>query len=139
MLEETWKNNLNLPDPPPPSPPPSPPSTSEQHMKPRPVTSKSALYPSPVLHPAESSSSSIQPPSPKLIAPITSRLTMEDDGEMTPEPQDHDGESQGSEVVVRDEESSQIVKQLERGLPRWTGGDDRGWMENILNVSIGFI
>ncbi|KAF9007885.1 hypothetical protein BDQ17DRAFT_1455107 [Cyathus striatus] len=37
-----------------------------------------------------------------------------------------DGPSIGTE---RDPESEAIVKQLEKGLPRWSGFGDRGWME----------
>ena len=41
----------------------------------------------------------------------------------TPEP-----ESMGADDMARDGESDLIVQQLERGLPRWEGFGDFGWM-----------
>ena len=49
----------------------------------------------------------------------------------TPEP-----ELSGQDAA-RDGESEEIVRQLERGLPRWEGFSDVGWAENITHVSIG--
>lgn len=53
---------------------------------------------------------------------------------MSPEPQEQENESNSWESAARDEESAEIVRQLERGLPRWEGGHDRGWMEDFPEV-----
>jgi hypothetical protein len=42
----------------------------------------------------------------------------------TPEP-----ESMGADDMARDGESDLVVQQLERGLPRWEGFGDFGWMK----------
>jgi hypothetical protein len=58
---------------------------------------------------------------------------------MSPEPQEQESESHSWESAARDEESAEIVRQLERGLPRWEGGHDRGWMEYPSEVMIDII
>lgn len=40
------------------------------------------------------------------------------------------------ESMARDAESDAIVRQLERGLPRWEGYGDKGWMEGVSMVCI---
>lgn len=48
-----------------------------------------------------------------------------------------DGEGEGmGEDMARDAESDEIVRQLERGLPRWEGFGPKGWMEGVDLVSI---
>lgn len=42
----------------------------------------------------------------------------------TPEP-----ENMGADDMARDGESDLIVQQLERGLPRWEGSGDFGWLK----------
>lgn len=43
----------------------------------------------------------------------------------------------GEEVVTeRDPESEEIVRQLEKGLPRWPGFGDQGWMKEGTPVCI---
>jgi chromatin structure-remodeling complex subunit RSC1/2 len=59
-----------------------------------------------------------------------------DVGGMSPEP-----EGQGDEIgvgvgVERDPESEEIVRQLEKSLPRWKGFGDEGWMEEVNPVSM---
>jgi chromatin structure-remodeling complex subunit RSC1/2 len=44
----------------------------------------------------------------------------------TPEP-----ETMGADDMARDGESDLIVQQLERGLPRWEGFGDFGWLEEM--------
>ena len=59
---------------------------------------------------------------------------VENEGEM-------EGEAAGEEmmpltaVMARDAESDEIVYQLERGLRKWEGFGDRGWMEGATWVS----
>ena len=76
------------------------------------------------------------------VAQIMSRTSpshnhLDEDGDMSPEPQEQEQEheSHSWEFAARDEESAEIVRQLERGLPRYDGGDNRGWMEEVLGVS----
>jgi chromatin structure-remodeling complex subunit RSC1/2 len=49
------------------------------------------------------------------------------------------GEAEGAGVgmgMERDSESDEIVRALEKGLPRWEGLEDVGWMADIGHVSI---
>lgn len=39
-------------------------------------------------------------------------------------------------VAERDPESEEIVKQLEKGLPRWPGFGEQGWMEEASPVRV---
>jgi len=39
-------------------------------------------------------------------------------------------------VNERDPESEEIVRQLEKGLPRWPGFGDQGWMKEGTSVCI---
>lgn len=73
-------------------------------------------------------------PSPPPL-PLTN--TMDDDMDGIPEElQENEPESTHAwESAAKDEESSEIVRQLERGLPRWSGGSDKGWMEEFLGVN----
>lgn len=53
---------------------------------------------------------------------------------MSPEP-DSLGEGSGVRVgAERNAESEEIVRQLEKGLPRWPGFGNDGWMEEIASV-----
>lgn len=42
-------------------------------------------------------------------------------------------------VAERDPESEEIVKQLEKGLPRWPGFGEEGWMEETPSVGFFFL
>ncbi|KAG5651101.1 hypothetical protein H0H81_009857 [Sphagnurus paluster] len=44
---------------------------------------------------------------------------------------DGQGTNGAPAVIQRDHESEEIVKQLEKGLPRWTGFGDDGWAEDV--------
>ena len=51
---------------------------------------------------------------------------------------ENEGEGDGDDVpsnVVRDAEGDEIVRQLERGLPRWEGFGGKGWIEDLKFVS----
>lgn len=68
--------------------------------------------------------------------PTLATGTMDDEMDVFPEElQEMEPESNTWESAARDEESSEIVRQLERGLPRWTGGHDKGWTEELPGVS----
>ncbi|KAF8588485.1 hypothetical protein K439DRAFT_1384573 [Ramaria rubella] len=131
-LEETWKNTAGLPPPPPPSPPaidsaqrplaalaPATPRTSHSSL-----ASTSRAIPPTVLLPTLAAVRSASTPVAQVPQPA------DEDGDMSPEPQEHESESHSWEFAARHEESAEIVRQLERGLPRWEGGDNRGWMED---------
>lgn len=50
---------------------------------------------------------------------------------------DADGDDVGGgEAMERDQESEEIVKQLEKGLPRWPGFGEKGWMDGVSQVSL---
>jgi chromatin structure-remodeling complex subunit RSC1/2 len=49
---------------------------------------------------------------------------------------DADGADEMSAVMERDPESEEIVKQLEKGLPRWPGLGEEGWPQDISPVSL---
>ncbi|KAF9466917.1 RSC complex protein [Collybia nuda] len=49
---------------------------------------------------------------------------------MSPEPDGQGDEAQGL-TIERDAESEEIVRQLEKGLPRWPGFGDQGWTDTI--------
>jgi len=46
-----------------------------------------------------------------------------------------DGQGEDLTGMERDANSEEIVKQLEKGLPRWEGFGDVGWVEEIDHVS----
>jgi chromatin structure-remodeling complex subunit RSC1/2 len=137
LLDQTWKGNSILPKP----SSPSPVSTVDTSSKSQPVVSKLTMQVATARQaadvPTHSGKSSLSRLQPKDLATNSNRVgnVTEDDAEMSPEPQDHETESQTGEVAARDEESAQIVKQLERGLPRWSGGDNRGWMDDSPKAS----
>lgn len=47
------------------------------------------------------------------------------------------GGDEMSAIMERDPESEEIVKQLEKGLPRWPGFGQEGWVQEITSVSSG--
>lgn len=47
------------------------------------------------------------------------------------------GGDEMSAIIERDPESEEIVKQLEKGLPRWPGFGEEGWTQDISPVSRG--
>lgn len=112
------------------SPPPD--SAQKVHYKPpkpgaalTPPVPKPATTPAPVPVPTPrpAASTSYKPPPVELRA---SSPDADADGE---------GEEYGDEVTVREEEardgeSETIVRQLEKGLPRWDGFGPDGWMED---------
>lgn len=46
------------------------------------------------------------------------------------------GDDAAGSGVERDPETEEIVKQLEKGLPRWPGFGEGGWIEEIAPVSV---
>ncbi|KAA1468335.1 hypothetical protein DENSPDRAFT_863516 [Dentipellis sp. KUC8613] len=107
-----------------PAPAPAPAPTPAAAPAPK---AAAAPVPKPAAAPAPKASA------PKTPAPAPSRARspqrqsspdVEVDVGGTPEP-----ENMGvSDEMVRDDESDAVVRQLERGLPRWEGPGDYGWM-----------
>ncbi|KAF8525251.1 hypothetical protein BU17DRAFT_42281 [Hysterangium stoloniferum] len=130
VLEETWKSNSALPTP----PPPSPPVTATQQSPAIAISKRQPLTVSE--SPSRASTSIIVPPAKRTSQASTVHTTQtqgiaDEDGDMSPEPQENEVESHSWEFAARDEESAEIIRQLERGLPRWEGGHDKGWMEDV--------
>lgn len=48
---------------------------------------------------------------------------------------DADGGDEMSTIIERDPENEEIVRQLEKGLPRWTGFGEEGWRQDVSPVS----
>ncbi|KAI0271698.1 hypothetical protein BC834DRAFT_860890 [Gloeopeniophorella convolvens] len=147
MFESEWKLRTVLPaatrsSPPPSSaqkvhgqvaaqqPAPVPPAAPAQPAAPaspaKPTPQPAPAQPGPSSTPAVASpapqraSTSNQPSSP----PRTSSPDMDVEVGGTPEP-----ENMGADDMARDGESDLVVQQLERGLPRWEGPSDFGWMK----------
>lgn len=76
-------------------------STSQTQPKPGPLRPKSAQ----------------QPPTPDIDVDVVSP--------------DSDAQDEDAFQAERDPQSEEIVKQLEKGLPRWPGFGDEGWMDEI--------
>ncbi|KAG6817288.1 hypothetical protein H0H87_010630 [Tephrocybe sp. NHM501043] len=154
LLETEWKNKSFLP-----ATRSSPPPSSAQKVHKVVVeessaasTSSSASTPAPapvsapppvqapprVVTPAvrrtpiPTASSSTSHAKPVPIRP-RSHLTPEMDVDIMSE------NGQGNEAptaIYRDQESDEIVKQLEKGLPRWPGLGEEGWSEEVSQVSL---
>lgn len=75
--------------------------------------------PAPAVDPPAAPAAPQQPSSP----PRMSSPDMDVDVGGTPEP-----EGMGADDMARDGESDLVVQQLERGLPRWEGPGDFGWL-----------
>ena len=151
ILASEWKQRSVLPTPPS-SPPPSSPqkvhaqkeqkervSVTPAPAKPQPSSSKSQLKPStpvpvpmdvdptPVTQPSQlqlpKGAPKTTPKTPEL--PPSSDMDVDIGGTPEPEPMGRD--------AARDDE---IVRQLERGLPRWEGFAEVGWAQDISSVSM---
>jgi chromatin structure-remodeling complex subunit RSC1/2 len=90
------------------------------------------VVPTPQPIPTPVASTSAAKPKPVAIRPKTTKLTVENEEEtMTPEP-DILGDT--NLAVERNEENEEIVRQLEKGLPRWPGFGEEGWSDGISQV-----
>ncbi len=144
ILENEWRARSVLP-PPPPSPTTSAPQDAQPKKEPKeraaataaPVRSHSSakLQPAPAapprahVNPTPSTSSQVKEVVKQKSPERSASPDMDVDIGGTPEPEltGHD--------AARDGESEEIVRQLEKSLPRWEGFDDVGWAEDITPVS----
>ncbi|TCD68597.1 hypothetical protein EIP91_010388 [Steccherinum ochraceum] len=143
ILDEQWKLSPNLPHP-----PSSPPASSAQMTKntrtlpaasaPAP-TPAPASKPQPIAGPSTPLRAQSKPkPQPQSRAPAPALAALPPSSPERHSSPDIDVDIGGTpepEVIshetARDGESDAIVKQLERGLPRWEGFADVGWASGV--------
>jgi chromatin structure-remodeling complex subunit RSC1/2 len=139
LLETEWRKRTILPIPrtsPPPSAPQKvhaavmePPAPSPQPPRAAtPVVQRPAAQPMQTIttqlrHTPIRPIRSPRPPSPDLDVDVNSA---------TPDP---DGTGEDIVPMERDVGSEEIVRQLEKGLPRWEGFGESGWMADVGPVS----
>ena len=80
--------------------------------------------------PSIHNSSASQPSKHVAIRPKAQLSRDMDEETMTPEP-DIMGDG-----IERDEETEEIVRELEKGLPRWPGFGEEGWLDGLSQVRL---
>ncbi|KDQ52954.1 hypothetical protein JAAARDRAFT_80856 [Jaapia argillacea MUCL 33604] len=123
VLDTAWRQHSILPVPqytPPPTAPQKAPKAKTTPTTSTPVPPQPAAPPLP--QPIASTSKPLVPIRPKSPPRPPSPDVDVDIGGGTPEPEDH------TDDVARDEQSDDIVRQLEKGLPRWEGFSEQGWL-----------
>ncbi|OCH94163.1 hypothetical protein OBBRIDRAFT_748123 [Obba rivulosa] len=137
ILENEWKQrSAILPTPRKSLPPRSAQKVHGDASAPEPGPSKQRSSPAP----AQSSPRSVPAtpaPAPALATPATPATVHTPDRQASPDMEIDVGGTPEPEVVSndtpRDPESDEIVRQLEKGLPRWEGFADVGWMDDVGN------
>jgi len=117
-----------------PAPAPTPVRAPAHIAQPTPVTSTRNATPVAQNHPTTITTTFVYakpvPIRPRSAQRVTTPEMDVDVSGMSPEP---DGPTE--DVGERDPESEKIVKQLEKGLPRWPGFGEEGWMTETTPVS----
>ncbi|EMD41459.1 hypothetical protein CERSUDRAFT_110034 [Gelatoporia subvermispora B] len=144
ILEAEWKQRSGVLPTPRKSPPPR--SAQKVHGEtsivnaPEPGPSKQRSSPAPAKPSTRSAQATNSPATAASAAQATSAATAQahtPDRTASPEMEVDVGGTPEPEVVAndtpRDPESDEIVRQLEKGLPRWEGFADVGWMEEVGN------
>ncbi|KAI0932780.1 hypothetical protein AcV5_004095 [Taiwanofungus camphoratus] len=135
VLENEWKQRSVLP-----TPRASPPASSAQKVHAVPSGSMPAPGPAKVQTPPKAAatlpaSTSTPAPVPALQSSQTSPIAKSPERPPSPEMDVDVGGTPEPEGVAnetaRDGEGDEIVRQLEKGLPRWEGFGDVGWMEEV--------
>lgn len=127
--EEDTSHDSTPPPAPAPSPAPVPVVVPAPPAPLRTVTPVAQTTPAP----AASTSNNYTYGKPIAIRPRSAQLSPDMEVDiMSPEPDGH-GDNRG---VERDEETEEIVRQLEKGLPRWPGFGEEGWRGDISQVSL---
>ncbi|KAK7019739.1 hypothetical protein VNI00_017979 [Paramarasmius palmivorus] len=127
ILESEWKKHTVLPPPRSTSPPPQSAQKVRKPLPPLPQSKKAA--PQPTAMPV------VVAPQPKVAQPMkpeqrASSPDVDVDIGGSPEPEGHSEDKLRMEgVQQRDSVSEEIVRQLERSLPRWPGFGGLGWMD----------
>ncbi|KAH9947379.1 hypothetical protein B0H21DRAFT_739315 [Amylocystis lapponica] len=132
MLDTEWKQRSVLP-----APRVSPPASSAQKVNAKPSASIAKAAPAPTKKQAQLKAAPA-PPVP-AVPPVAVPATISEAVERQPSP-DMDVDVGGTpepegpaNEPARDGETDEIVKQLERGLPRWEGFSAMGWTEDLHN------
>ncbi|KAI0735712.1 hypothetical protein C8Q76DRAFT_643187 [Earliella scabrosa] len=145
ILENEWRQRSVLP-----APPSSPPASAAQKVhapkdqNERAAASSAAPKPKPSASKSQAKTATPPPPpQPRVsVEPAPARVAQDakakaksPDRPHSPEMEVDVGGTPEPEVVAqetaRDGESEEIVRQLEKGLPRWEGFADVGWAEGI--------
>ena len=125
ILESEWKKRPILP-----SGRSSPPPASAQKVH-------KGVKPSPVHTPADSDTVSRQPSNKTEHKSAQRQPTPDMDVDiMTPEYDVQGNDGTTGPEMERDSEGEEIVKQLEKGLPQWSGFGEEGWMQEDFSVSL---
>lgn len=158
ILHSEWSQRSVLPAPPTPAPPTQKANASKDHKEraaaPQPPPKSQTIAAS---SSTSQSRSSTKPTSPSLVdqtpIPTPMHVSLSQSREVkeaiasaaTPEvesSQDMDVDIGGTpepepvtQDLARDGESEEIIRQLEKGLPRWEGFADVGWAEDLSPVS----
>lgn len=157
MLETEWKKKSVLPFPrtsPPPSSAqkvhktveyvspesrasPTPAAESSMNTPAATASPESAHNAAPAAHgtPASEATTNMSNYSygkPVAIRPRSAQLSPEMDVDIMSEPGGREDDGDGG--IDRDEESEEIVRQLEKGLPRWPGFGEEGWRDDVSQV-----
>ncbi|KAF9482362.1 hypothetical protein BDN70DRAFT_436154 [Pholiota conissans] len=121
VKEETAPSSL-------PTPTPATPATSTSAL---PAPSVRTIIPSNQSRQPAASTSTTTKPIP--IRPKSAQRTGTPDIEVDVVTPDSDGQDEdaGAFQTDRDPQSEEIVKQLEKGLPRWPGFGEEGWMDEV--------
>jgi chromatin structure-remodeling complex subunit RSC1/2 len=133
VLDTEWEKRVDLLSEHRRSPPPSAPqkvhasaSTSTSAPAPPSVPQAAPLVTNPVNQPVASTSNShlaTHHTAPAAVRSKSPQADMDVDlAGMSPEP-----DGRGEDLGTRDEQGDEIVRQLEKGLPRWEGFGDQGW------------
>ncbi|EIN13357.1 hypothetical protein PUNSTDRAFT_78873 [Punctularia strigosozonata HHB-11173 SS5] len=161
ILDTEWNNRSVLPTPRASLPPESAQRTHQKPEKrskppaPPPASAPAPTLPkapaTPVPAPAPTPAAAIQTPAPALTVqppvagpstapPASTHVASPQQARGSSPDQEGDGEAEdgeenlnGREEEARDGESESIIRQLEKGLPRWEGFGDQGWMDDVPN------
>jgi chromatin structure-remodeling complex subunit RSC1/2 len=128
-----------------PAPPPAAPATA-----PAAAPAVPAPKPLPVVQPATSSLLTQKPqvgivvPGPSFSNTLAASTSSphrgsSPDAEADGEAEDGEDNLNAREEEAKDGESETIIRQLEKGLPRWEGFGDQGWMEDVPNERLAEI
>jgi chromatin structure-remodeling complex subunit RSC1/2 len=145
VLQTEWKKRSFLPIPRE-SPPPSAPQKVHAINEPAPVEpSPAAALPAPVrtgtpvtqsIQPGNGSTSQSYPNKHTVFRPRSSPPPLSPNVNVDMSP-DHEGQGDDMLGMEREAGSEEIVKQLEKGMPKWEGFGEAGWMDDVDHVSFG--
>ncbi|KAG6885504.1 hypothetical protein C0993_000754 [Termitomyces sp. T159_Od127] len=124
VVEEEESSTTSVSAAPTPTAPPTP----------APVLAPRVVAPATRSTPIPAASTSTAPPTYVKPVPIRPKSRLSPD--MVVDIMSEDGGHDVPAAIPRDQESEEIVKQLEKGLPPWPGFGEEGWSEDISQVSL---